>query len=178
MGNPATIALGAGTLYIAPLGTPEPTNLATAWDEDWIDLGYTAEGSEFAYEITSAPVEVAEELDPVRIVTTGRNARVNFALAEITAANLKRALNGGTITSGTGIVTFDPPAIGTEVRTMLGFQSEDDQERWIFRQCLQSGSVAIARRKGADKSTMPVSFALEKPAGLQPFRAIFDEDRA
>lgn len=178
MGNPATIALGPGHLLIAPLGTPEPTNLATAWDEDWTDLGYTAEGSEFVYEVTSAPVEVAEELDPVRIVMTGRNARVNFALAEITAANLKRALNGGTITTGTGIVTFDPPAPGAEVRTMLGWESDAEDERWIFRQCLQSGSLSLVRRKGAEKSTLPVSFALEKPAGLQPFRAILDDARA
>ena len=98
---------------------------------------------------------------------------VDFSLAEVTATNLKRAFNGGTITSGTGVVFFEPPVLGTEVRVMLGFESEDHTERWIFRQCFNNGQIAMPRQKGAAKAVIPVSFMLEKPAtGLNPFRAI------
>lgn len=174
-GNAGAVSLGPGTLYIAPLGTTEPTDLATAWatvSANWVQLGYTEEGSEFTYETSSEAVEVAEELDPVKVALTGRSPKLAFALAELTASNLKRALNGGTITSGTGIVTFEPPDLGAEVRTMIGFQSEDNTERWVYRQCLQTGSLGMARRKGATKTTIACEFSLEKPPSAAIFKAI------
>jgi hypothetical protein len=176
-GNAGGLSLGPGYLYIAVLGTTEPTDLATAWatvSASWIQLGYTDDGSEFTYDISSDKVEVAEELDPIRVALTARDPKLAFDLAEVTASNLKRALNGGTITSGTGIVTFEPPDLGSEVRTMIGFESEDHTERWVYRQCLQTGGLGMARKKGADKTTIACEFSLEKPAsGLPIFKAIF-----
>lgn len=174
-GKPETISLGPGYLYIAVLGTPEPTDLTTPWatvSSSWVHLGYTSEGSEFTYEMTSENVEVAEELDPVAIALTGRNMGVGFALAQITATNLKYAMNGGTITAGTGIVTFEPPDLGEETSVMLGFESEDHEERWVYRQCLNQGSIGVPRRKGADKSLINCEFKLTKPTGVKPFKAI------
>lgn len=171
MGNPAATSLGPGLLYTAPLGTTEPADLVSAWT-GWAALGYTFDGNVFRYKLNVDPVEVAEELDPVRYAPTGRVTKVTFTLAEITATNVKRALNGGTITTGSGFVTYDPPAPGTEVRAMYGWQSDDGQERWIFRQCISSGDIEISRKKGADKAGIPFELNLEKPVGLQPFRVI------
>lgn len=176
-GTPGALALGPGKLNISPLGSTEPTDLVTAWsavDADWVGLGYTEDGSEFRYALTTEAVEVAEELDNVSTQTTGRASALAFSLAELTATNLKRALNGGTITAGAGIVTFEPPDLGAEVRCMLGWESEDATERWVFRQCFQVGDLAIPRRKGAAKAVIPCEFNLEKPAtGSKLFKAIF-----
>lgn len=183
-GNPGALALGPGSLYIAVLGTPEVVNndLTTAWatvSANWIALGYTAEGSTFNYSVDTENVEVAEELDPVAVALTSREMNVDFALAQITAKNLKTALNGGTITAGSGAVTFEPPALGEEVRTMLGWESEDHTERWIYRKCLQVGGMEISRAKGAAKATIGCSFKLEKPTdGSAPFKAILSLARA
>lgn len=174
-GTPGAIALGPGYLYIAPLGTTEPTDLTTPWTTvapAWVQLGYTDEGSQFTYSIDTDTVEVAEELDPIKTAINSRTITVAFALAEITATNMKRALNGGTITTGTGIVTFEPPDLGTEVRTMLGWESEDHTERWVYRQCFSTGDVGIERRKGNTKSVIATEWTLEKPAGAAPFKAI------
>jgi hypothetical protein len=177
-GTSTGLALGPGALFIAPVGTAEPTDLTTAWSSvnaAWVKLGYTDAGSEFHYSPATDTVEVAEELDPVSIQTTGRTASVVFALAEITATNLKRAMNGGTITAGTGIVTFEPPDLGTETRTAIGFESEDSQERWVFRQCFQSGDLTVTRAKGAAKATISCEFSLEKPsAGTKLFKAVMN----
>lgn len=174
-GTPGAIALGPGILYIAPLGTAEPTDLTTAWttvDPAWAQLGYTDDGSTFKYKLDTEDVEVAEELDPIKKAVNSRSASVAFALAEMTATNLKRAMNGGTITSGTGIVTFEPPDLGTEVRTMLGWQSEDATERWVYRQCFSDGEVSTDRKKGSNKATIGVEFSLEKPSAAKIFKAI------
>jgi hypothetical protein len=176
VGRQATeVRVGPGRLYAAPVGSTEPTDLVTAWAAAWVDLGYTEEGHVFSASPTFEPVTVAEEVDPIKYEATGREMRVDFALAQVTATNLSRALNGGTITTGTGIVTFEPPAVGAEVRVALGWQSLDNKERWVWRKCMQTGSVDIARRKAPDKGTVPMSFMCEIVAGgTAPFKAIFD----
>ncbi|GAA3172450.1 hypothetical protein [Nonomuraea roseoviolacea] len=180
-GNPNAIALGPGRLFIAPLGTTEPTDLTTPWETvsvAWVPLGYTDEGSNFTYSVDSETVNVAEELDPIAVALTAREGALAFALAEMTAKNMQRALNGGSIVAGTGIVTFEPPDLGEEVRVMLGWESEDGEERWIYRKALQTGGLDIARRKGAEKAVIPCEFKLEKPAAAKLFKVIFDEARA
>lgn len=172
MGNPLTLSIGPGKLFFALTGSPEPTDLAAAWAAAWLGLGYTDKGSKISIGSKFEDVEVAEELDPVKIMATGRNIMVSFELAEITATNLKRIQNGGTITAASGCVYYDPPALGQEQRCMLGWESDDGQERWIFRQCIQTGSVDIQRQKAPNKATLPAEFRLEKPAGVQPYRVI------
>lgn len=169
--------LGPGQLRIAALGSAEPVDLATAWPAAWTVLGYTEEGSEFSYELATEPVEVAEELDALSTVTTGRNITVAFASAEPTVENLKTALNGGTIVTDVAAtpqyVTFEPPDLGTETRVMIGFETEDAKARYVWRQCFQTGTISVQRRKGASKATLPMEFSVEKPAaGGRPFKVI------
>lgn len=167
--NAAAVRFGKpGKLYIAPLGTTEPTTAVAAWGAGWVPLGYTDEGSAFNYEVSTDNVEVAEELDVLARVTTGRDASVEFALAEITKRNLTIAFNGG-IVLGDGLAwSFEPPDLGSETRVMIGWDSLPDVAsndlRIIFRQCLQGGSVGLENRKGATKSTISANFQLEKPA--------------
>lgn len=179
-GTPANLALGPGYLYIADLLTPEPTDLSTPWSTvsaGWVSLGYTDQGSTFKYTLQTGNVTVAEELDPVKIQTTGRASDLSFALAEVTATNLMRAMNaptGSVVTAG-GLATLEPPDLGTEVRRMLGFQSEDGTERWIFRQCFQTGDMSIQRQKGANNATLGVDFTLEKPtSGAKLYKVIMN----
>lgn len=169
MGSPSAVKLGPGLLYVAPIGTTEPSTVSGALPSAWIALGYTEQGSEITFDMTFEDVSVAEELDPVKVVATGRMTSVKFELAQLTARNLSVAFNGGTITSPSGgSVTFTPPDLGDEQRLMLVWQSDDDAERWLFRRCLQVGSVTIARRKAPDKATIPCEFKTEIPANGDP----------
>ncbi len=179
VGNAAALSLGVGRLYYAPIGTTLPSDIGTELDPAFKPIGYTEEGSEFSYELSSDAVEVAESLDPVFYRTTGRNGTVTFAMAENTVRNLTLAFNGGSVTRTTsGAIAYEPPEPGTEVRRVLVFDSEDGQERWIFPQVFQGGSVSMARRKGADKVTIPAEFRLEKPAlGGAPFKAFYADER-
>jgi len=178
--DPKTISLGPGLLYWAPAGTADPTTAVTGsiisdtLPVAWKQIGYTENGSEFSYELSSDDVVVAEVLDAISHKTTGRSGSVAFEMAEVTVKNLVLALNGGTVTNtGTGATalwTYEPPNIGSEVRVALIWQSEDNTERWIFRQVFQTGSVTVGRRRGADKATVPVTFSLEVPTGARPFK--------
>lgn len=175
-GNPLAVRVGPGTLYIAALESTEPDDLDTPWDNAWVALGYTKEGSNFVFDQTFEDVVVAEELEPVAVLQTARSINVNFALSELTAANMQRAFNGGTIDTGVGILTFTPPPAGDYTVVMIGWEAEDGLERWVFRRCIQAGSVDIARRRAPDQATVPMSFRVMKPTGASSFKFIQDTD--
>jgi hypothetical protein len=179
-GNPEQVRVGPGWLYIAPLDTTEPTDLSTAWetvDADWTNLGYTDGGTSFVFDQTFEDINVDQEYDPIAVLQTARSISVNVMAAELTAANLEIAFNGGVIdTPGGGVTTFEPPDAGDFTHVMVGWEATDALERWVFRKCLQVGSVEIARRKAPDKSVVPLSFRAIKPEGSAAFIAIIDTD--
>lgn len=167
VGNPDEVLLGAGTLYVAPIGTTEPTSASAALPSAWREVGWTEDGSTINYEMTSADVNVEEEFDPVKIVTTGRKGEVAFQAAQVTRANLALALNKGA-SSQDGVTVLEPPAPGSEVRVMLVLDTEDGA-RYLFRRCIQSGRISIPRKKAPNKAVIPMTFKLELPSGQQPF---------
>lgn len=175
-GTPSNVRVGPGILYIAPIGSTEPTDLDTPWDNDFTQIGYTNEGSNFVFDQTFEDVVVAEELDPILVLQTARNISINFQSAELTAVNMQRALNGGSIQTAAGVVTFTPPGVGEVTYVMLGWEAEDGLERWVFRKCIQAGSVDIPRRRAPDKAVLPMSFRALKPDSATSFVFLHDSD--
>jgi hypothetical protein len=168
-----------GWLFHAPIGTALPTNTVAAskftdaWTT-WLPLGATTEGSTFSYETEVEAMTVAELFDPVKYATVGRTGSIAFALADYTLTNLKRALNGGTITpTGSGATlmqSFALPTPGAEVRSMLGWESADSTVRIIILQALCSGTIEMAFQKAPDFASIPMEWSMELPTGgSQPF---------
>ena len=167
-----------GMLWIAPLGTTEPTNTVagSVFTDDpaaaFIPLGATAEGSAFNYESTVEPIRVAEFFDPITYETTERSGSIAFALASFTLSNYKRSMNGGVAaivaTSGTGATSLfelEPPEPGEETRCMILWESTDRTMRLLLRQCLQGGAVETSFGRAPDLATIPCTFNLETPVG-------------
>lgn len=159
-----------------PTNTVAGSVFTDAWSVSWINLGATADGSSFSYETSAEPIRVAELLDPVRYKTTERSGNISFALADITLANLKRVLNGGTLTvvSGTGATTlssFTPPDPGDEVRCMIGWESLDATMRLVCHQCFQGGNLDMGFKStsSTDYTTISATFNFEVPDAGKPF---------
>jgi hypothetical protein len=175
------ITVGAGYLLWAPIGSSEPTPVASgskftdSWPVAWIGLGATTEGSAFSYETKVEPITVAELLDPIAYKSTERTGSISFALADDTLANMKRVLNGGTLTvvSGTGattISTYTPPVLGAEVRCMLGWESLDNDIRLVMYQCFQGGNMTQNFKKAPDIAAIPATFNFEMPSSGIPWK--------
>lgn len=170
--NPLAIKTGPGLIRYAPLGTTIPTITAVAskvvgtWT-NWISVGSTEEGLTYSESTDTEDITVAESPYPVKVVTTGKAGTVEFGMAQIDSLNWKLANNGGTITpTGTGTTKLDvyvPPLVGAEVRVMLAFQSNDDDEILVWPQVFNSGGFEAARASIATKHLLPVSFAVELP---------------
>lgn len=174
------IAQGAGYLYYAALGSAMPANTVVGsvftdvWPGAYFLLGVTKDGSEFDYTINVDQIEAAEYLDPLIYVTTGRVASIKFELMQIHATNMKRVINGGSLTtSGSGttlLSTYTPPAPGAEIRCVIGWEAQDNTERLVFEQAFQVGSLTVSRKKGSDNATLPVEFRGEVAASGFPFQ--------
>jgi hypothetical protein len=178
VGRVAGIRVGPGRLLLAPLGTPEPVDLTTAWNAAWFELGYTDAGTTFTYGGTFEDVPVAEELDPIMVLQTARNVNVSVAAAENTAKNLQIAFNGGTIdVAGVGFVTFEPLDAGIYTELMLGWEADDNKERYLVRRVINTGEVAQSRGKAPAKSMLPMTFRGLVPAsGAKTFKAFIHDD--
>jgi hypothetical protein len=178
-----TLLTDPGYLWIAPLGTAEPTAAATAGEFSdtigvaWIPFGATTEGSTFTYSSTVEPISVAEFFDPISYYTTERSGSIAFNLAHWSLSNYRRALNGGvaaltpTGSAGSEITTLEPPDPGNEVRSMILWQSTDDTVRILLRQCIQGGEVSSAFQKAPSIAAIPCTFNMEVPAtGAKPWK--------
>ena len=171
MGSVDALSLGPGTLKTALSGTPEPASLTAPWDGGWIDLGYTFEGHTFKFTTETQEVEVAEELLPVAEVDVKQVGSVEFVSAEVTAFHLQLAQNGGTITTPSGYVTFEPPLPGTTGTRMYAWQAQDATERVVWRKVRNAGDMEISRRKGGDKAGIPFELKLLSPgSGIAPWK--------
>jgi hypothetical protein len=157
------IRVGPGVLYAAQLGSPEPVGLTGAWPSAWSPLGLTTDGHTDTLDVQTADLVAAELFEPVATYTTGRTETIALTLMNVTAKNLEIAFNGGlaalTPTGGYVEVVFPEP--GQEVRIMLGWDAVDGKERTIWRRVVQTGSVALARQKAPNATTIPCSFKTE-----------------
>jgi hypothetical protein len=180
-GTSENVLVGVGRLYVAEIGTTEPTSASAALPSaNWIPIGYTDQGHEFTTDVTQEPVEVAEEVDPIRYENTRRISSVTFAMAEATRFRLAIALGHGADEEDDA-TPLEPPVAGAEVGVMIVWDSEEDPSdpanvRWIYRQCKVAGSITIQHRKSPQKKLIPVTFNLEKPTGLNSFRVIPNAD--
>jgi hypothetical protein len=161
--NVKATRFGPGLIYWAPLGTAEPTTPTATLDAAWVKVGFTENGSQLVINHTVTDLVPGEVIDPVHVVLTARTAMFEFAFAEMTAANLQRILNGGTIGASGPYTTYTPPSsTPVQTRAMLLWIADDTAEMFLMRQVVQVGNVTRQNRKGA-LSLYTAQFRIEVP---------------
>lgn len=165
--NTDEIDLGPGVLYVAPVGTADPTSASATLPSAWREVGYTNEGSTIDIAYSNTGIPVAEEFYPVRYVTTNVEMSLGFAMKQASRRNLALAMNMGADAANDG-TSIEPPSPGDEVRVKIALVT-DAGAMWVFRQCFQGGNLQISRQKAPNVATLPVQFRLEKPTGAEPF---------
>lgn len=174
-GDADEVLLGAGVLYVAPIGTTEPANASSSLPSAWREVGWTDQGSAIDIAYSNEGIPVAEEFYPVKYVTTGVEISVGFAMKQMTRRNLALALNLGANVANDASV-LNPPDPGEEVRVMIVLDTEEGA-RYLFRKAIQGGSVNIARQKAPNVALLPVQFRVEHPGGeATPFSVFPNAD--
>lgn len=165
-GTPSNVKLGPGRIYYAALGTAEPTLGSAVLPSAWNSLGYTENGSEIAFNLTTEGIAVAEEIDDIDSVITARDINFIVEAAESTKKNLMLVAGGGAATANNG-TAFQLPAPGAEVGVMMIHDSLDTPDilnrRTLMRKVMPGGNISMAHRKAPNKTTLPATFRLVKP---------------
>lgn len=171
--DPVEVLVGTGFFYTAPSTEPRPTDPDTAIAGNWVEIGYTDEGWTFGRDATFEDVEVAEEIDPIRVLQTAQTLTWAAALAQNTLEGLQLSLGGGTITAstpGVGFRRYTPPATGTYDEYSLLFRADappgdgTKKRDWYAPVSVSVGAAEVAHSKAPTKQLIGVEFRLTKPS--------------
>jgi len=178
------VLVGTGTLYIAPVGTAYPANPATSPSGSWVDPGYSEGGWAFVVDQTFEDVEVAEEVDPVRVLKTAQAISFRGELAQASLENFQIAFGGGTIADDTpsaGFRTYSPPASSAFTERALLFRTEappgDGTEFRDFKlyRTVATGAVEVSHAKAPQKQLVSVEFRLLIPTSGNIYDIVDDK---
>lgn len=184
----------AGALPALPAAVAA-TKFTTTLDgsPNWIHVGYTTDGLEFAYEPDYTPVEVDQSLDAAKLFKSAMTASVNTTFAEATLKNLQVTWGqqSATLASTSSDTTLgisagalgDEPterslvAVGLAPRVVAG----TPRERIYYARRVLSVDASTHALRRAEATVFPVSFRLlpepGAPAG-QEYGFVRDRDSA
>lgn len=168
--NPTqTIVGGAHWCFFAPKGTPLPTTVGStpgaSLDGAFVGLGYTDnDGSSFAVETSTTDLFASQSLDPLRTIVQSAKASFTAPLIQWSADTLVAAFGGGSVTSGGGVHTYEPPAAGTLDDGVLVVDIVDGGTitRLVFERALPVGSITAGLNK-TSWGSLPVTWTALAP---------------
>ena len=180
------VMLGTGELYIGAETTAFPTDpTTTPSSSDWTDIGYSESGWTLDYDKTFEDVMVAEEIDPIFTIKTAQEIRISGELAQVSLANLKEAMGGGTITTSTpssGFSELKPPATDAflEKSLLLRVDAPDStlggtlkKRDVLVPRAVNVGAFSMTHAKAPQKVLVSVEYKVLKPGSGAQFSELF-----
>ena len=175
------VVVGAdGAVYVAPVGTAGPTDIATALNASFVDLGYVSEdGVEMTPGVEMNPIPAWQSFYPIRHVVTGRSLELGFSLLQWNEDSIKLAFGGGTVTPTAGppaYYTYTPPAPEDVDYRALVIEWEDgtkDYRLHIPRALVTDvGSITLQR---SDPAGLDLTFSLAAAESGSEFTLITND---
>ena len=171
---------GPGTLYTGDFGTTEPadTDVASPPGAGWTDVGGTSDGVTLNVMQEFSELAVDQIVDVPGRRLTKRDMTIATNMAEPTLENLTIAMNGGTVTTGSGFKALEPSSDTSSTQPTYkallfdGFAPGGFQRRVILRKGLNTSNVEFAYKKDA-QTFFAVSFnAHYVSSSIRPFKIV------
>lgn len=151
----------------------------------WTDLGGTLGGVVININQQFAMLAMDQVVDVVGRRLTERDVQIVTQLAEPTLENLSFAINGGTVTPGSGYKTYEPDfstsATQPDYKKIIfdGWAPGANQvrRRFIVRRTLSIAAVGVPYTKDG-QTVFPVTLAGHYVDGTTPPFKVIDEDPA
>lgn len=162
-----------GNIYVAPVGTTEPTTAAASLAAGWIDIGFTSEdGVKFKDGKESRDQTVWQSFYPVGKKITGRSAMAEYVMKQWNKFNVSLAFGGTTTTTvSAGQYKIEPPdPEDVDYRAMI---IEWTESTYIYRLVIPRGLVTDdveTMLKRDEDSELPIMFeATPATAAAKPW---------
>lgn len=177
--NASELVVGAnGSVHVAPLGTPVPTDPTTAYDAAFKDLGFNTEaGVKLRDAKTMQEIKGWQSFYTIRRIITARDLLITFSLMQWNEDTVPLAFGGGTITAtGGGVHKYTPPAPQTIDERMLGVDWVDGTKHYrllVFRGMVTDAvETELTRQKESD---LPIAFGLTADGVTDPWLLYTDD---
>jgi hypothetical protein len=165
------------SVHVGDVGTAGPTDIATALNAAFVDLGYTSEdGIEMTPGMDIGEVRAHQAMYPVRRMVTGRSLELGLTLLQWNQASIELAFGGGTWTTTAGppaFYTYTPPAPEDMDYRALVLEWEDGTKAYRLHVpkvlVTETSSITLAR---TDASGLPLTFSVIATDGTDPFTLI------
>lgn len=158
---------GTGHIFTAPVGTTIAAGVA-ALSGTFIDAGYTTEGGvTLTQAVSTTDINAWQDVNPIRVLTTGRTIQIAFELEQYEPANVQMAFGGGTLVQTSTLGTLTLPVTGTNASYAVVVDWSDGTEnfRWIFPKMQPDGATTLNLQRG---TTVNMPITLTNLAGSTP----------
>lgn len=184
----STLVLGPATIYIADYGSPEPSDILVGSVPSalyWTDMGATSEGVLLTVNQEYKTVEFRQVPGTVLSRMSKRSITAKSNLAEPTLFNFLYTLNNGTLSSGPGYTSYEPPATASRAQVLTyrsiiidgwapGFNGNNrhKRRRIILRKCLSVDNVDM-KYDTLNITTQSVTWSVHNiDSNTSPFKVV------
>lgn len=176
--NADEIVVGAdGTVNVAPVGTAGPTDIVTALDAAFVDLGYVSEdGIEMTPGMDITEVPAWQSFYAVRRIVTSRSFDLGFELLQWNETSLVLAFGGGTVATAAAVHTYSPPSPEViDYRALVVSWADGTKDyRLHVPKVLVTDTSAINVNR-SDAAGISLTFSVQATDGSDPFTLITND---
>lgn len=161
-----------GTVYVAPVGTTQPTTPTATPAAAWKDLGFiTEDGATFTDSKEIEDIQAWQSFYPVRKIINSKEVTLSFALQQWDEKTIPLAFGGGTITNpSVGVWRYVPPSPETldERALMIDWLDGVKAYRLIIPKGLVTEAVETQLVRTSE-AELPITFSAVPTAGTDAF---------
>lgn len=175
------IVVGAnGSVYVAPVGTVGPADIATALNASFIDLGFVSEdGIEITPGMDSSEINAWQSFYPVRRLVTARTLEIGFTLLQWNEDSIALAFGGGSVATTAGppaVYTYTPPSPDEIDYRALVIEWQDDTKSYRLHvpKVLVTDTSALSLNR-TDPAGLALTFSTQATDGANAFTLITDD---
>lgn len=173
----ANVRVGAnGAVFIAPDGSTLPTDLATALDAAFLDVGFVSEdGVKFTETKETFGIPAWQSMYDVRRLVERYTTKIEFEMLEWKKDNLEFALQG-TVANNTTYYTFTPDRDGTITQYSVVVEWQD--AGYSYRLVIPLGEIVddvAFDLKRADDAGLPIGFEILDDGTNSPYTIHTDD---
>jgi hypothetical protein len=168
-----------GKVSVGPTTTPAPTNVATALNAGFLEVGFISEeGATFTESKDITDINAWQSFYPIRKIVNSRSVQVSFAMREFNKRAIEFAL-GGTVTKVGSEWTYTPPSPTSTgiVSVVVEWFDGTKSYRLYFPTGIVSEAVESTLTRTA-ASDLPVTFSATDPGTGGSIYTLFTNDVA
>lgn len=156
------VVASSGQVYMAPIGTPLPSDAVAALNAAFTGLGFiTEDGAALTVTPEVTDYMAWQSRTPVRREKTSQEIQIAFALMQWNEQTVPAAFGGGSVSGSAGNYRYNLPADDAPLdERSLVLDAVDGAKhlRWVFPRGNVTEAVEASFQRG-EPASLPVTFA-------------------